>query len=144
MSPAGNNVLWVTVLSFVNRPLHLPRPATRLNALISPPHAKERVSHDLVIANQWQGPIANQNMVVHAGHLRAEPTRGVLVLQSFPRDKNRRSGRYIFAPKRSGSLRIVGSAGSSINIKSASGQQYRFSLPDATLSDASGLAATAS
>ncbi|HXM17274.1 MAG TPA: hypothetical protein VN934_00520 [Candidatus Tumulicola sp.] len=125
----------------MNRPLHLPRPAPRHNALISPPLVKERVSDDLVIANRWQGVLSNQSVVVHAGHLRNDPTRGVLVLLSFPRDKDRRSGRYIFAPRRSGSLRIVGSNGSHLNIKSASGETYRFSLPDAILSDVSGLTA---
>ncbi len=110
------------------------------DALISPPSHVERVSDDLVIENRWQGKMANQTIVVHAGHLRADPSRGVLVLLSFPRDEDRRSGRYIFPPKPDGSLRIIGFTGSHLNVKSVSGAMYWFSLYAAKLNEANGSA----
>jgi hypothetical protein len=81
-----------------------------------------------VIENQWHDVIGGEHVNVYAGVERADPSRGLVVVDTTPLDLNGDGtpGGVYYSPAATGSLRIVQAAGSTLVLVSARGSRFVF------------------
>ncbi|MDQ2983648.1 MAG: hypothetical protein M3R70_06965 [Actinomycetota bacterium] len=87
----------------------------------------------LVIANQWQERIAGRHVSVYAGARGFDRRQGVVVVveEAAP-------GASVYGtPSRTGALRITRARGLMLELRSAAGARYRFSVPGRRLTEVS-------
>jgi hypothetical protein len=92
-------------------------------------HSAELPAEFYSLTNKWSGSVDRQRVTVYAGCLRHNRLKGVLVLRTLPLDIRRVSGKHCTVPENSGPLEIVESNGSKLRIRSASGRQFWFEIP---------------
>jgi hypothetical protein len=92
-------------------------------------HPAELPVQFYALTNKWSGTIDGRRVTVYAGCMRHNQTKGVLVLRTLPADSKRVSGKHCTVPENSGALEIVESDGSRLRIRSASGKQFWFQIP---------------
>jgi hypothetical protein len=92
-------------------------------------HRAELPAEFYSLTNKWNGVADGRHVTVYAGCMRHNPDKGVLVLRTLPSDSRRVSGKHCTVPENSGALEIVESRGSSLRIRSASGLQFWFEIP---------------
>ena len=92
-------------------------------------HSAELPAEFYRLTTKWSGALEGRHVTVYAGCLRHNPAKGVLVLRTLPADSKRVGGKHCTVPENSGALEIVESSGSGLRIRSASGKQFWFEIP---------------
>jgi hypothetical protein len=78
--------------------------------------------------SRWDGMLRGQRVTVFAGSLRGDPSKGVLLVHTLPKDTSRRYGRHVAGPADCGSLRLVGWSGNRLKLLAENGESIWYAL----------------
>jgi hypothetical protein len=92
-------------------------------------HPSELPSEFYNLTNKWSGTIDGQRVIVYAGCMRHNRTKGVLVLRRLPADARHVSGKHCTVPEHGGVLEIIESRGTRLRIAMAKGGSFWFEIP---------------
>jgi hypothetical protein len=92
-------------------------------------HPSELPAEFYAVTNRWTGSVNGKLMVIYAGALRHNPSKGVLVMRVLPDDGKRIAGKHCTVPANGGALTILDRRHDSLLIGMANGGSFWFQIP---------------